>query len=57
MNDHQKQVVAGFSIMLFTMLIGFTVGVLVAHETVDQRLTEAQTLLHKINSKTVKICE
>lgn len=57
MNDHQKQVFAGFGIMFFTMSVGFAVGVLTAHKTVDQRLTEAQTLLQKIDSKTVKICE
>ncbi len=57
MNDHQKQVFSGLGIMFFTLTVGFIVGVLVAHETVDQRLTEAQTLLHKIDSKTVKICE
>lgn len=57
MNAHQKQVAAGFSIMFFTLTIGFAVGVLVAHQTVDKRLTEAQELMKKIENKTVKICE
>lgn len=57
MNAHQKQVAAGFSIMFFTLVIGFAIGVLVAHKTVDQRLTEEQELMQKIDSKTVKICE
>lgn len=57
MNEHQKQVFAGFAILFFTLAVGFTVGVLVAHKTVDQRMTEAQSLLQKIDNKPVKICE
>lgn len=57
MNDHQKQIFSGFAILLFTLAVGFTVGVLVAREAVDQRLTEAQALLQKIDNKSVKICE
>lgn len=57
MNDHQKQIAAGFSVMFFSLSVGFSVGVLVAHQNIDQRLTEAQVLLQKIDNKTVKICE
>lgn len=54
---HQKQVLSGFSIMFFTLSIGLAAGVMVAHKNVDQRITEAQVLLQKIDNKTVKICE
>lgn len=57
MNDHQKKISAGFSVMFFTLAVGFMVGVLVAHQNVDQRASEAQALLQKIDNKTVKICE
>lgn len=54
---HQKQVFAGVSVMFFTLFIGFAAGVLVAHQSVDQRMSEAQVLLQKIDSKALKICE
>lgn len=57
MNSHQKQIFAGVSVMFFTLFIGFAAGVLVAHQNVEQRLSEAQVLLQKIDSQAVKICE
>lgn len=57
MTVHQKQVFAGLSVMFFTLTVGFAVGVLVAHQHADQRMTEAQALLQKIENKTVRICE
>lgn len=57
MNDHQKQVFSGAAIMLITIGIGFVAGMLVAHQNVDYRLSEAQALIQKIDNKTIKICE
>lgn len=54
---HRKQVFSGAVIMLVTIGIGFAIGVHVSHQNVDQRMSEAQVLLQKIDSKTVKICE